>query len=358
MNSFSIFAGVDAAGAVRFVGDVPRGAACGCHCAACGAPLVAKRGDVKTWHFAHEGSQERPECYAGAVNLLRRLAIEHLQQFEVFNFPPYRVRVTTAPPLPVLQEFVELDVGPARVLHWQPQPVRHAPVATLLLEATGTTVHLFTDIAAGRNPDLDAVPATEGRVLFMVPLGFEAGQLVDLEAARAHIRLYGSFHWRDLPVEHPKLKETQQKLDLLARQRLRLPAESSALYRIGGRQPPSPPAPRPMPRPPVAPPVEFDGSPWATWRKSPHAFLFYGMKDGTAWVLFPHRDGRYAMAPWPSLFDGWDTKIPPRVATLDRDLGVYFVLDRLTVMVELGRFSSVAKTYSSWNELAAVQWSK
>jgi hypothetical protein len=356
MNSFSIFAGVDAAGGVRFVGDVPRGAACGCRCAACGAPLVAKRGDVKTWHFAHEASQERPECFAGAVNLLRRLAIEDLQQRDVLTLPPYRFPVTTAPPLPFLMEFVEWEVGPARWMHSQAQPARHAPVAALQLENTGTIVQLFAEIAAGPNTQLDTVPPSEGRLLFDVPLPAETGQLADMEAAKTHIRLKGAFHWRGLPVRHPKIEETRQRLELHARQSVHMPFEVSALHRMGGQQPPSPPAPRPMPRPPVAAPVEFDESPWATWRKSPHAFLFYGMKDGSAWVLFPHRDSRYAMAPWPSLFDGWDTKVPPRVATLDRGLGVYFVLDRLTVMVELGRFSRVAKTYSSWAELAVVQW--
>lgn len=75
LNALSIFTGLDQTGAIRFVGDVPRGAACGCICSACGAPLVAKRGEQKKWHFAHEASQERPDCFSGAVNLLRRLAI-------------------------------------------------------------------------------------------------------------------------------------------------------------------------------------------------------------------------------------------------------------------------------------------
>ena len=100
MTRFPIFAGLDAQGITRFVADVPGGAACGCHCAACGAALVAKRGDVKIWHFAHEASQERPECFAGAVNLLRRLAAQDLAIRSPVVAPTAYVVVDTSAPLP------------------------------------------------------------------------------------------------------------------------------------------------------------------------------------------------------------------------------------------------------------------
>ncbi len=32
---------------------VERGKQCGCVCGACGYPLVARKGDKRTWHFAH-----------------------------------------------------------------------------------------------------------------------------------------------------------------------------------------------------------------------------------------------------------------------------------------------------------------
>lgn len=43
--------GVD--GELVDVHDVERGIACGCICPSCKAPLNAKKGDVKEWHFAH-----------------------------------------------------------------------------------------------------------------------------------------------------------------------------------------------------------------------------------------------------------------------------------------------------------------
>ncbi|MCB0634303.1 MAG: hypothetical protein KDD15_31440, partial [Lewinella sp.] len=39
--------------------DVPRGLACHCHCPACGAPLIARKGKHKAHHFAH---YRQPEC--------------------------------------------------------------------------------------------------------------------------------------------------------------------------------------------------------------------------------------------------------------------------------------------------------
>jgi len=42
------------------ISDVPSGAACGCICAECGTPLIAKKGSEREHHFAHESNIE---CY-------------------------------------------------------------------------------------------------------------------------------------------------------------------------------------------------------------------------------------------------------------------------------------------------------
>jgi hypothetical protein len=99
-----LFAGLGRDGAMRFIGEVERGAACGCSCPECGSPLVAKQGNEKDWHFAHEGGQERPECEAGAINMLRRLAVEYLRGQPTLELPPFRERVTVRSPLRELSE--------------------------------------------------------------------------------------------------------------------------------------------------------------------------------------------------------------------------------------------------------------
>jgi hypothetical protein len=60
----------------RFVGvvDVASGLACGCICPSCKSRLIARKGNVKVWHFAHvgraEGNQIETDCdYSWAVSM-------------------------------------------------------------------------------------------------------------------------------------------------------------------------------------------------------------------------------------------------------------------------------------------------
>lgn len=87
----TLFAARDLEGVTRYIGDVPRGHACGCYCLSCGSPLVAKQGEEKEWHFAHEAGQERPECPAGVANLLRRLAVTEFIALGLWVDVPYSV---------------------------------------------------------------------------------------------------------------------------------------------------------------------------------------------------------------------------------------------------------------------------
>lgn len=70
---------IDANDTIKFVGEVTGGGDCGCFCPACRSPLIAKKGLINEWHFAHESGQERPECLVGALNLFCRLLLDHLQ---------------------------------------------------------------------------------------------------------------------------------------------------------------------------------------------------------------------------------------------------------------------------------------
>jgi len=40
--------------AVVGIDEVPAGGACGCICPSCASRLVARHGDHRVWHFAHE----------------------------------------------------------------------------------------------------------------------------------------------------------------------------------------------------------------------------------------------------------------------------------------------------------------
>jgi hypothetical protein len=73
-------------GKLLFIADVTSGLACGCVCARCGKPLVAKKGSVRRHHFAHF---EITNCQGAAESALHILAKELLAEMDSFTVPPY-----------------------------------------------------------------------------------------------------------------------------------------------------------------------------------------------------------------------------------------------------------------------------
>ncbi|WP_200374908.1 competence protein CoiA family protein [Thiocystis violacea] len=66
-NLFQKF-GIDKNGRVVSVQDVLRGKACECCCPVCGEMLIARQGDVRVWHFAHEGGADCEGASEGALH--------------------------------------------------------------------------------------------------------------------------------------------------------------------------------------------------------------------------------------------------------------------------------------------------
>ena len=69
-------------GAMREVGDVPRGRKCGCICPSCKAGLVARQGGENEWHFAHDyRAAQRPDrkCDISFESACRLFAIDLLK---------------------------------------------------------------------------------------------------------------------------------------------------------------------------------------------------------------------------------------------------------------------------------------
>lgn len=379
-HSQFIFAGLDATGELRFVGDVPRGAACGCTCASCGAPLIARRGELRTWHFAHEASQERPECFAGAINLLRRLAIHRLQTRGVLMLAPIKFDIRTA--FPSMSEQHTWTPPSHEVGDWDLEPAQNAPAACVRL-ASGTRIGLFVAVGPAESRFYER-GGGEGALLYSVPLPAMTEQLQDLSSAQRHIDNHGRLKWLHCPDAELQRRKAAEDLNRRARSLLE---ETAALRRIAEMAAPPPgrwapnavprgathapawatrvpfQAPTPVPMPilnqaatiaPANPAV--DTSPWSSWRKFPHAFMFYGLKDGSAWLLFPHRDGRHMMAPYPHAFDGWDEAMPAHVAKANSDLGCYALVDRLQTMVFLGNLARMIRSASNWEEVLALPW--
>lgn len=83
------------------VSDAPRGLACGCACAQCGRPLVARKGDSRRHHFAH---RELTDCGGGVESVLHLLAKEIFGELQSVRIPPYRLKLRRATPMGTVVE--------------------------------------------------------------------------------------------------------------------------------------------------------------------------------------------------------------------------------------------------------------
>jgi hypothetical protein len=88
-NLFQRF-GIDKSGSVVSVQDVPRGKACECCCPVCGELLIARQGDVRVWHFAHESGSDCEGAAEGALHCAAKQIIVDQGRIAV---PALRVRM-------------------------------------------------------------------------------------------------------------------------------------------------------------------------------------------------------------------------------------------------------------------------
>jgi hypothetical protein len=319
---------------MRFIGEVERGADCGCVCPECASPLVARQGAANDWHFAHEASPERAECRAGATNMLRRLAAEHLQtrsQAAGLSLPPYRQRVAIVRALVNVHEDVQWGAQIMGPVQWHTRAAAHEPVARARLD-TGVELLCFVSVEGDEPPP----PAPDcAQIVFRCRMP-SAQALRERRTAEHHLEQQGELAW----VYHP------DALGLLAAARARLEARSRQIYRnwlamadaAGGPAsvddadesrpaplfyvPGAPAAPDLAPRYACAP------------GHAPNVrFTFYRLSDTEAWLLYLlERVGptdwrtasqkHYALAPYPGPFAGWAEALPATVGVADRAAGM------------------------------------
>lgn len=75
------------------VHDVQRGKACNCICCACKTPLIARQGDINTWHFAHLSrkvyDQTKTKCEFSVFVSVRMMARQILETLTSINLPEF-----------------------------------------------------------------------------------------------------------------------------------------------------------------------------------------------------------------------------------------------------------------------------
>jgi len=306
-----LFAAPDAQGRTRFVGEVPRGAACDCICPVCASPLVAKQGGVKEWHFAHEASQERVECEVGAMNMLRRLAAEVLQADGVPLFPPYRQELRSR--WTIARELVQWDAQiVAGSAQWSTSGLASAPfLRGLLTTSTSFEAHIDISETYVRRTGFTGANAS---LVFWLPMPRQE-DLFDRHALELHIRTKGYWFWQHHPDIEGRLQAAQLKLEQADRAAVERDEERWQILQ-GSRA---------LAENPAHPPVTSDHEEvpdWLPGLKPNTALLCYALKDGQGnWVLYSRHDGTYRLVPYPPAPEGWDELFPPSVGTPDKDGG-------------------------------------
>lgn len=314
----TLFAARDAAGVTRFIGDVARGAACGCFCPVCSAPLVAKQGLELDWHFAHEAGTERPECRAGAMNLLRRLAVEELSRRGPILLPTYSV----AHPLGG-REPIETKAHPAGELQLLEVRSSQTPVAILPLREGGTA-QVFVCIDR-EGPPAASVGSDQAVLVVWCPCPGDGEIRTEAQARElvwANLRL----HWASLPDFDGRRAAAQAEarafMEKLQRERaLQAGARWGAVRRA--MQAPAPPRSDPPPLPP-APQARISAAPgsapsWAPGLVVGTSIHYRAMDDGSQWVCYQHAPYQWRLCPVPHAQDGWDESFPASMAVPEGD---------------------------------------
>lgn len=346
-----------------FVQEAQRGAACGCFCPVCDSPLVAKQGDKKEWHFAHEKHQERPECAAGAMNLMRRIAAEWLARSAPPVLPTYRRLLRGISTGEVFREEVSWNAQflPG-TLQWSASGGPSEPLATGELD-NGLNVSIRLVVSESRPHWPEAHDDQVAQVLFWLPPPSSV-DMKDAAAAHRHIQQHLAIIWEHQPDVFGLVKAAENRIAEKVKASNKATADAAGrrwvairdagLNRFKGE---IEHAVQPREGVSLSPPAKTRQEPvysWAPHRKPASSFIFYKLRDGSAWVLYTRQDASQWLVPWGTLPEGWDEALPPSVGTPDLQEGMYRVRDSIAALTFLSARSVCTRTNSDPTEFGEL----
>lgn len=196
------------------VGDVAAGLACGCICPSCKSRLIARKGAIKVWHFAHasraDGQQTETDCdYSWAVSV-RLMARQLVSDGLHLELPPVTDSVETADPWGQVIHHAYL-VAPAQTVAID-QPRIDAPFAGALVDVLafvdGCPFVIYFTYPGRSVPEALKAPATPCAGVVAISLGQHAlsqdgaADLDDRQRLTAFLREHlASKVW----VHHPEM---------------------------------------------------------------------------------------------------------------------------------------------------------
>lgn len=345
-----LFAALDSNGEIRFVDEVPRGAACGCRCPECASPLVAKQGVAKVWHFAHEGGQERPECAVGAANLLRRVAIDVLKAAAPLELPTFRRHLEAQRGGRSWTRTVDLESRRSSPWTWFDAPSRPAPAAQSTL-ADGVPVELHVEVTQ---------PAAEGGggtavASFVLALpGLQ--ELQSRIAAQEYVQRAGSVVWRYRPDPDGTFDRAAAELE---REAAEASAAADAIHRQTKEAESARRAAAEAERRRVEQARNSEQTRLAasildcTPSRAPSSsMILYRLRNKTSWLFYSLDDGGSGLVQWPP--GQANVLVPPSdVATLDEHLDVYRTTPSQAIMFLAPQSAGV---HNDSNPTALARW--
>lgn len=81
-----MYCAITSEGRFAHITEVARGKACSCVCSKCREPVIARQGEQREWHFAHENG--RPPCYVAHESFLHRFVKQTIHDAGGLRLPP------------------------------------------------------------------------------------------------------------------------------------------------------------------------------------------------------------------------------------------------------------------------------
>lgn len=237
------------------VADVPSGLSCGCICPSCSTALIARKGDVKIWHFAHQGRAEesttQTRCDFSWDVSVRLMARQLLQGPTRMCLPPCHGELFDSVPGARGQGHGAFAVAPARTI--EPiscsvdVPFAGALVDVLMETAEAPFIVYFT--YDGRLvPDVLKAPMVPCAGVLAISIPALAPRFVtQMGDARTPRQILADLLADDISskrwIYHPDYARAQELARAeFAEQIARRPAVRPMTYPMRGRTPPTPQA--------------------------------------------------------------------------------------------------------------------
>lgn len=319
-----IISGVNAEGQHLFIGEVSSGLQQNLSCEICGSKLVAKKGQVNEWHFAHENGNQRQECLVGAHNFIRRSLKNYIASTGQIPRPTPFILRGSALGIP-FTEHLSPNIG--SIDEW----CSSADSSTRLADIEDTDgikgeIHVLLSVDKGPQS------AQQQRSILAIMVNESLGVLAtqSVEAMCAQLLRGASAQWQFLPASSPAVRavnEDRKKRAEAHLEALRVQRQQAAQAHAIEVQRAAEFSSKVVEVPKVSW-KDDERLKWAAELKEFSSIFCYQLKDGSLWFRYTTQTEVIKLKPWPAPFEGCDECFPASVGHYDERMQCYVIQDR------------------------------